>query len=156
MLKPVRPTPGPFVVGSVITCTATLMMERTVVAAAKLLQPSTTPYPLWILSHSAPATAYTNDTITVSASVFDDDSSQSVSASYAWHVVDAATGGHRGAIWFGHHLSEHSSSTKMIRSMLWSPQMTVWPMVPPPHRPHLPSPTPILCWPPSHSATAET
>ena len=83
---------GPFVVATTITCTATpndgqeqwelslniyhCRQHATFVDSVSL----------------SPATVYTNDTITATASVSDDDSKPKRFSSYAWHVVDAATG----------------------------------------------------------------
>ena len=83
---------GPFIVGSIIACrstpsdgkidgdvvedTATVSNAAPVVASVTL----------------SPSTAYTNDTITATAVFSDDDTTQTVSGTYAWHVVDFATG----------------------------------------------------------------
>ena len=40
----------------------------------------------------SPSTVYTNDTMTATAVFSDDDTTQSVSGSFAWHVIDASTG----------------------------------------------------------------
>ena len=83
---------GPFVVGTTIVCRATPndgkidgnVLEDTVIVAntAPVIDSVTL----------SPSPVYTNDTIIATAVLLDDDTTQTVSATYAWHVIDFQTG----------------------------------------------------------------
>ena len=82
---------GPFVVGSVIACRTipTDGKDSGAMDTASTTVDNTAPTVAAVTLN--PANIYTDSTITATASLSDDDG-QTVTADYAWHVVDAATG----------------------------------------------------------------
>ena len=83
---------GPFIVGSIIACRSTSSDGKIDGDVVEDTATVTNTAPVVDSVTLNPSTVYTNDTITVTAVFSDDDSTQTVSGTYAWHVVDFATG----------------------------------------------------------------
>ena len=81
-----------WVVGTEITCQATPNDGKSDgdIASYTVTVSNTAPVVDSVLL--SPSTAYTNDTLTATVVFSDDDSTQSVSGVYAWHVIDFDTG----------------------------------------------------------------